>query len=218
MAISSRFAAFFARARKTDRSNRRPCVPSRFATRAACALGLFATSFFVATSCHAANPQPYTIDIQSTGKDGLDAALHDSVPLVSLPERAPASSFALVARAMGDVGRLETALHSFGYCQGQATIENADHKPNDPELPNMLESLPQGTSARVKIAATLGPKYHLRRICLEGDVPDRAKAKIGFSTGQPAVAPDVFWRTTRDCSLPFRKADMRWPRAIRLCR
>ena len=191
MAISSRFAAFFAGVRTADRGNRRPCALSRVATRAACVLGLSATSFFAATSGHAADPQPYTVDIQSTGKDSLDAALHDSALLVSLRQTAPAGGFALVARAEGDIGRLQTALHSFGYYQGQATIEIAGHKLDDPELPNVLENLPQTTSVSVKIATTLGPKYYLRRISLEGDVPDSAKAKLGLFAGQPAVAADV---------------------------
>ena len=78
------------------------------------------------------SPTPSTFN--QPAKTALDAALHDSALLVSLRQTAPAGGFALVARAKGDIGRLQTALHSFGYYQGQATIEIAGHKLDDPEL------------------------------------------------------------------------------------
>ncbi|HEY4125899.1 MAG TPA: autotransporter assembly complex family protein [Rhizomicrobium sp.] len=177
MVLSTRLAAFFA-------------------TRAVWVPGLLATFLCAAGPAHAADPQAYTVDIQSTGQDGLDQALHDSSLLVTLRETAPAGPFALVARAKGDIERLETALHSYGYYQGHASIEIADRKIDDPDLPNLLDALPKDKEAAVKISAVLGPQYKLRRITVEGDAPDWAKAKLGVSSGQPANAADVLFAGT----------------------
>ncbi len=167
-----------------------------FATRAVWAAAVFAAFLGFAGSCRAADPQGYSIDFQATGNDALDQAMKDSSLLVSLREKAPAGPFALVARAKGDVERLETALHAYGYYQGHAAIEIADRKIDDPDLPNLLDALPKDKEAAVKISAVLGPRYSLRRITVEGDVPDWAKAKLGLSSGQPAIAADVLYAGT----------------------
>ncbi|HTV53063.1 MAG TPA: BamA/TamA family outer membrane protein, partial [Steroidobacteraceae bacterium] len=51
--------------------------------------------------------------------------------------------------------------------------------------------LPKGTSAQVKIAAELGPLFHIGRIDIEGELPESARAVLGLKTGQPAVAQEV---------------------------
>jgi translocation and assembly module TamA len=176
MVLSTRFAAFFA-------------------VRTVRLLGLVAALLAFAGPAIAADPQGYSVDIQSTGDDGLDQALHDSSLLVSLAEKAPTGPFALVARAKGDVERLETALHAFGFYQGHIAIEIANRKLDDADLPNLLEAMPQGSTAAVKISAELGPQYRLRRITLEGSVPDGSK--VDLSTGQPAIAADVLFAGTK---------------------
>jgi len=158
------------------------------------ALGL-AGVFAFSGRVWAADPQGYEVEIKSTGQDGLDQALADSSQLVTLRERAPAGPFALVARARGDIERLRTALDSYGFYQGQIAIEIAGRGIDDPDLPGVLEALAQGKSAEVKITATLGPLYHLRRITVEGDLPDGAK--LGLTTGQPANAADVLFAGTK---------------------
>ena len=140
---------------------------------------------------HAADPQPYSVDIAGTGHGGLDTALHDSALLVSLRERAPVSPFALIGRARGDIGRLETALTSFGYYQGHVEIRIAGRALTDPDLPGLLDAMPKGTEAKVTIKAMPGPLYHLRHITIDGTVPDDARAKLGLHEGQPAIAADV---------------------------
>src|SRR5690242_2783966 len=192
MVLSTRFAALFA---------------ARFVGLC----GLFAVLLAVAGPAFAADPQGYEVDIQSTGVGDLDQALHDSSLLVSLAEKAPTGPFALVARAKGDVERLETALHAYGFYQGHIAIQIADRKLDDADLPNLLEAMPQGSTAAVKISAELGPQYHLRRITLEGNLPEGSK--IELSDGQPAVAADVLFAGTKlqsalqETGYPLAKVD-----------
>ncbi len=168
-------------------------IAAFFAARAVWAAAVFAAFLGFAGSSWAADPQGYSVDFQATGNDALDQAMKDSSLLVSLREKAPAGPFALVARAKGDVERLETALHAYGYYQGHAAIAIVDRKIDDPDLPNLLDALPKDKDAAVKISAVLGPRYSLRRITVEGNVPEWAKAKLNLSTGQPAVAADVLY-------------------------
>jgi translocation and assembly module TamA len=166
-----------------------------FTKRAVGLSGLFAALLAFAGPALAADPQGYDVDIQSTGVGELDQALHDSSLLVTLAEKAPTGPFALVARAKGDVERLETALHAYGFYQGHIVIGIAGRKLDDPELPNVLEAMPQGSSAAVKISAELGPQYRLRRITLEGNVPEGSK--IDLASGQAAIAADVLFAGTK---------------------
>src|SRR5690242_16381905 len=99
-----------------------------FATRAVRLSGLLAALLAFAAPALAADPKGYSVDIQSTGDDALDQAMHDSSLLVTLAEKAPTAPFALVARAKGDVERLETALHAYGFYQGHISIRIADRK------------------------------------------------------------------------------------------
>ncbi|HVP84405.1 MAG TPA: BamA/TamA family outer membrane protein [Rhizomicrobium sp.] len=174
-----------------------------------CAL-LAVLSAFAGTA-RAADPQAYSVDIQSTGQDELDQALHDSSLLVTLAEKAPTGPFALVARAKGDVGRLETALQAYGYYQGHVAIEIAGRKLDDPQLPNTLDAMPDGKSADVKITENLGPLYRLRRIAVEGNLPEGSK--IDLAAGQPAIAADVLYAGTKlqsalqESGYPLAKVD-----------
>jgi len=180
---------------------------SRFVRSALC--GLLVA--FAAVPARAADPQAYSVDIQTTGQDELDQALHDSSLLVSLAEKAPTGPFALVARAKGDVERLETALHAYGFYQGHIAILIAGRKLDDPELPNALDALPNGKTAEVKIGANLGPLYHLRRITLEGALPEGSK--IDLANGQPAIAAEVLYAGTKlqsalqESGYPLAKVD-----------
>ena len=182
-----------------------------FATRAVRLSGLLAALIAFAGPALAADPQGYSVDIQSTGDDALDQAMHDSSLLVTLAEKAPTAPFALVARAKGDVERLETALHAYGFYQGHISIRIADRKLDDADLPNVLEAMPKGSTAEVKVSAELGPQYRLRRITLEGNAPEGSK--IDLRAGQPAIAADVLFAGTKlqsalqDSGYPLAKVE-----------
>lgn len=168
---------------------------AHFAPRAIGLCALLAAWTACSLPAGAADPQSYGVDIQSTGLGELDQALRDSSLLVALSQKAPTAPFALIARAKGDTGRLETALRAYGYYQGHISIEISGRKLNDPELPNLLEAVPEGKPADVKIAATLGPLYRLRRITIEGNVPGASRLEL--STGQPAIAANILFAGTK---------------------
>ena len=143
----------------------------------------------------AADPVPYSFTIASTGNDAVDAALKSSATLDSLREKAPVGPFALVTRAQGDAGRLQDALHSFGYYAGHTTITIDGHPVDDPTLPDILAALPGTAEAHVNVAVELGPLFHLRRVTIDGALPAAAAARLGdrlgIKGGDPAVAAPV---------------------------
>jgi translocation and assembly module TamA len=140
---------------------------------------------------HAADPQPYRVEIASVGNGDMDATLKSTSDLLSLRRTAPVSPFGLIARARSDVDRLTTALESFGYYQCRVTIKINDMVVNNPGLGDALSALPKGQDARVAIGFTLGPLYHLRRIDIDGDLPDEVRSTLGLTEGEPAVASNV---------------------------
>ena len=121
----------------------------------------------------------------------MDATLKSTSDLLSLRGRAPVSPFGLIARARSDVDRLTTALESFGYYQCRVAIKINDMMVNNPGLGDALSALPKGQDARVAIGFTLGPLYHLRRIDIDGDLPDELRSTLGLTGGEPAVASNV---------------------------
>ena len=140
---------------------------------------------------HAADPQPYDVTIAPTGDGAIDGALHDSSTLISLAKSAPVGPFALVTRAQGDVSRLETALHSFGYYAGRVSLKIDGQALDDPGLPDALAAKPAGSTAAVTVAVERGPLFHLRRVTVDGPVSAEDRAKLGIAPGDPAVASRV---------------------------
>jgi translocation and assembly module TamA len=140
---------------------------------------------------HAADPQPYRVEIASVGNGDMDATLKSTSDLMSLRGPAPVSPFGLIARARSDVDRLATALESFGYYQCKVAIKINDMMVSNPVLGDALSALPKGQDARVAISFTLGPLYHLRRIDIDGDLPDEVRSTLGLTGGEPAVASAV---------------------------
>jgi translocation and assembly module TamA len=58
-------------------------------------------------------------------------------------------------------------------------------------LPNFLDQVPQGMAVEVDVSVSTGPLYRLRRIAIEGEVPDAARSALGLSPGDPAIAANV---------------------------
>src|SRR6266478_3372271 len=140
---------------------------------------------------HAADPQPYRVEIASVGNGDMDATLKSTSDLLSLRGKAPVSPFGLIARARSDVDRLTTALEGFGYYQCRVAVKINDMMVSNPGLGEALSVLPKGQDARVTIGFTLGPLYHLRRIDIDGDLPDEVRGTLGLTEGEPAVASNV---------------------------
>jgi translocation and assembly module TamA len=139
----------------------------------------------------AADPQPYDVKLTPTGDTAIDAALKDSSSLDGLQKTAPVGPFALVTRAQGDLDRLQTALHSFGYYDAHAKIDIDGHAADDPALPDLLAAMPADSTAHVTITVDRGPLFHLRHVTITGDVPAEARAKLGVASGDPAIASQV---------------------------
>jgi translocation and assembly module TamA len=139
----------------------------------------------------AADPQPYRVDFSTMGDGAIDATLKATSELQSLRSAAPVSPFGLIARARADLDRLKTVLESYGYYQSVVTIKIDGKALNDPALADALSALAKGTDARVSISFALGPLYHLRKVAIEGSLPESARAALGLESGAAAVAGDV---------------------------
>ena len=161
----------------------RPAAYGRFALLAAVLAALHGAAAI------AADPQPYTVEIAPSGDKGLDQALQDSSNLVSLRESAPVGPFALVTRARDDQGRLESALSSYGHYAAHVGIQIAGRSPDDPALAAALEAAT--APVPINVAITPGPVFRLRKVTLEGQVPQVARDALGVAPGAPAVASEV---------------------------
>jgi len=139
----------------------------------------------------AANPQPYKVDWTSSGDKSIDSTMKLTSQLETLRESAPVDPFGLIARARGDVGRLQTVLQSFGYYDGSVAITIDGMSLDNEELGNKLAALPKKSDAHVKIVSTLGPLFHVGRIQFKGEVPPGFAQKFVLATGAPAVASNV---------------------------
>ncbi len=146
-----------------------------------------------ASGARAADPQAYQVDLASVGNNDIDQALKETSDLLSLRTSAPVSPFGLIARARSDTDRLKTALESFGYYESHVTIKINGLLLTDPSLGDALTAQPKGSSARVAVSFALGTLYHLRRIDIDGEVPQpiNARETLGLASGQPAVAASV---------------------------
>ncbi len=152
---------------------------------------LLAAMALAAPAARAADPQPYAVTIDKTGHTALDQALSDSSTLLSLRQQAPVGPFALVGRAQEDANRFVTALHSFGYYKGKAEVRIAGRALNDPGLSELLDHAPADPPVKVTVSLKTGPLFRLRKVRIQGTVPEEARAKLGLAPGAAAVASEV---------------------------
>ncbi len=145
----------------------------------------------VTAEARAADPVTYTLKIDTTGDAALDAVITGSSQLAALRKPAPASPFALVARARADVARVHTALDSFGYYQAQVSVTIAGESLDNTTLPDTLSALPQAAPAAVLVHIDKGKLFHLRHVELDGTVPAGPARAFTLTPGAPAVASDV---------------------------
>jgi translocation and assembly module TamA len=144
-----------------------------------------------ATRAHAADPQPYKVDLAPTGDSSVDATLRATSDLIALRTSAPVSPFGLIARARSDIDRLKTVLESYGYYRSNVTVQINGMGLNDPTLGQALMALPKNKDARVAVAFELGPLYHLRNVPIDGELPQSAQGILSLEPGAPAVAASV---------------------------
>ena len=147
--------------------------------------------YLIAAVAHAADPQPYSVNIDKTRNAQLDQLLQDASTMISLQNSAPVGPFALIARAKQDQQRFITALHSLGYYQGKALLRIAGRTPDNPDLFDNLTAAPADTPVPVTVALELGPLFHLGEIKIQGNVPKQAHDWLTLNAGDPALAADV---------------------------
>ena len=140
---------------------------------------------------HAADPQPYKIDWTSSGDKAIDSTMKLTSQLATLRDTAPVDPFGLIARARGDVKRLQTVLQSFGYYDGSVAIKINGMALDNEDLGNVLSALPKKSQAHVQIVPTLGPLFHVGHIQFKGELPPGYEQKLHLATGAPAVASNV---------------------------
>jgi translocation and assembly module TamA len=174
---------------------------------------LIAMTLGTMLTARAADPQSYRVDLDSTGDGAMDATLRATSELLSLREGAPVSPFGLIARARGEVERLKSVVESYGYYQSVVTITIDGMGLNSPGLAEALMALPKGQEARVAVSFVLGPLYHLRKVTIDGTIPESAAGSFTLQPGAPAVAADVLGAgarvltTLQDQGYAFAKVD-----------
>jgi translocation and assembly module TamA len=139
----------------------------------------------------AADPQPYKVELASTGNGAMDSTLHATSDLVSLRTSAPVSPYGLIARARSDIDRLKTVLESYGYYQSGVSVQIDGTALNTPGLADQLSALPKKQDAKIQVKFTLGPLYHLRHISIDGELPASAQNELSLKSGDAAVAATV---------------------------
>jgi translocation and assembly module TamA len=152
---------------------------------------IVATAIVLTRGLKAADPQPYTVTLKPTGDGALDAALQGSSTLISLQKSAPVAGFALTERARLDVGRFETALHSFGYYKATVSTSIAGHTLDDPTLPALIDESPADKPLDVAVSFDLGPRFKLGKVTISTEVPPDIPAHLGIEPGQPAMAAQI---------------------------
>ena len=152
---------------------------------------LIVVACFGASVANAADPQPYSVKFDSSGNKALDTAIKASSQLESLRSTAPVGAFALIGRAQSDVARMETALESYGFYQHKVSITISGLSIDDPGLAPLLLAAPSSPAVPVQVHIDTGPVFHLRKVTLEGDVSDKARAAFGLKEGAVASAADV---------------------------
>ena len=96
----------------------------------------------------AADPQPYKVDMASTGDSALNSTLKATSELETLRKTAPVGPFGLIGRARGDLERLKTVLDSFGYYQSYVEIRIDGLPLDDPGVGEELTSRSKDNDAR----------------------------------------------------------------------
>lgn len=144
----------------------------------------------------AAALQGYSLSISETGNDALDEAIADTSLLETLHDSPPANILALADRARSDIGRIETALGSFGYYHPLITITLAGRpiSQND-ALAALADDAPEKPEIVVQIDK--GPLYRLRHIRVTGPLPSGYDSQLELRPGQPAIAADILAAGTR---------------------
>ena len=158
-------------------------------------LGVCAIVAGIVPELRAADPQPYRVELPSTGDDRLDQALQASSNLIGLREKAAVGPFALISRARDDQTRLEAALNSFGYYGARVSIDVNALALDDPALSTVLDAARDEIPVKIRIRK--GPQFRLGKVALSGHPIAAAEDALQLKAGDPAIAADVLAAQSR---------------------
>jgi len=159
-------------------------------------LGRWSTAFAVAASlaappAQAADPTlSYQTNVNKVADSNLSAAVQASSTLIELQDRPPEDVTALRARAVEDLDRLQKALRSSGYYDGEVDIK-VDGQEVSRDLHQPLNAYDDNAKKKLPVAITVtpGPLYKIRSITVTG--ADGVKPNLKIKKGDPARAIDI---------------------------
>jgi translocation and assembly module TamA len=154
-------------------------------------IALLAASSYSVAPAYAADPQPYKVELVSTGNSDMNATLKATSDLLTLRSSAPVGPFGLIGRARSDLDRLKTVLESYGYYQSYVAITIDGLALDDPTLGEELTAKSAKDDARVKVTFTLGDLYRLRKVAIDGELPKSVEGMLALKSGEVAVAAQV---------------------------
>src|SRR5580698_1160344 len=140
----------------------------------------------MAAPAYAADPQPYKVELVSTGNSDINATLKATSDLLGLRTSAPVGPFGLIGRARSDLDRLKTVLESYGYYQSYVAVTIDGLALDDPTLGEELTAKSSRDDARVKVTFSLGEVYHLRKVEIDGELPKSLADTLTLKTGDLA--------------------------------
>jgi translocation and assembly module TamA len=138
----------------------------------------------------------YTVEFVPTGDAALDRLLPATSQLERLREPAPTDALGVLARARGDLPRLETVLRSEGYYAGRIDLTVAGEPLGAPGLDERLARAAGPVPIRVQVEP--GPRYRIDTVRIEAAAPGGAgpvraatAEPFGLAPGDPARAEAV---------------------------
>jgi translocation and assembly module TamA len=131
----------------------------------------------------------YKVELTPIEDKVLEGAAKASSLLIELEKKPPDSLYGLYRRAQDDRPRIEKALRSSGYYDGQVSILIAGRSVDEP-APTEGEAEAKAPIP-VKIEIRPGPLYHLREISVTGAEQLPTKLRTALAAGAPGRAADI---------------------------
>jgi translocation and assembly module TamA len=151
--------------------------------------GLLLLAFLLTVPFNPAIALEYKTELTPIEDEILEEAARASSVLIELEEKPPDDLYGLYRRAQEDKPRLEKALRSSGYYDGEVSIRIAGRSVDEPTAtdiePESKASIP------VTIEIHPGELYHLRDISVTGAEKLPSKLKPELAAGAPARAADI---------------------------
>jgi translocation and assembly module TamA len=182
--------------------------------RGAVAVGAcLALAVLGAAPVRAADPQSYKVRLEGSVAKNIENTLSASSDLVTLRKSASVGPVGLILRARDDTVRLKIVLDSYGYYESAVTATINGETLISADLADKLAALPAKQDASVVVSFVPGPRYHVGKITLEGDLPDVMRGQLTLHSGQAAISADILAAGTRllralqDQGYAFAKVD-----------